>query len=172
MTFFSLINGKGHPMTCLCWQRGGGGTAPTNSQPITTRRCVIINMFRPLYPLLPILQAVGWIPEQSERHGKSRPHRYSIPEPSSPQQVTIHTTLFRPPFRWIITVIYQKSSRRNLETFKQGVMLVHTTGSNGHKSALTLRQLMFYIYIYIYIYIYGAPILDVSRSHTTTQHSR
>jgi len=31
---------------------------------------------------------------------------------------------------------------------------------------LTLRQLMFYIYIY------GAPILDVSRSHTTTQHSR
>ena len=29
-----------------------------------------------------------------------------------------------------------------------------------------------YIHIYIYIYIYGAPILDVSRSHTTTQHSR
>ena len=37
---------------------------------------------------------------------------------------------------------------------------------------LTLRWLMSYIYIYIYIYIYGAPILDVSRSHTTTQHSR
>jgi hypothetical protein len=33
---------------------------------------------------------------------------------------------------------------------------------------LTLRLLM----LYIYIYIYGAPILDVSRSHTTTQHSR
>ena len=31
---------------------------------------------------------------------------------------------------------------------------------------LTLRLLM------LYIYIYGAPILDVSRSHTTTQHSR
>ena len=30
--------------------------------------------------------------------------------------------------------------------------------------ALTLRRLM--------SYIYGAPILDVSRSHTTTQHSR
>jgi hypothetical protein len=28
------------------------------------------------------------------------------------------------------------------------------------------------IYIYIYIYICGAPILDVSRSHMTTQHSR
>ena len=34
--------------------------------------------------------------------------------------------------------------------------------------SLTLRRLM----SYIYIYIYGAPILDVSRSHTTTQHSR
>ena len=33
------------------------------------------------------------------------------------------------------------------------------------ETTLTLRRLM-------YIYIYGAPILDVSRSHTTTQHSR
>jgi len=32
------------------------------------------------------------------------------------------------------------------------------------KQILTLRLLM--------SYIYGAPILDVSRSHTTTQHSR
>ena len=31
---------------------------------------------------------------------------------------------------------------------------------------LTVRRLM------SYIYIYGAPILDVSRSHTTTHHSR
>ena len=38
--------------------------------------------------------------------------------------------------------------------------------------SLTLRLLMSYIYIYIYIHTYGAPILDVSRSHTTTQHSR
>ena len=46
--------------------------------------------------------------------------------------------------------------------------------------SLTSRLLMsyiyiyiyLYIYIYIYIYIYGAPILDVSRSHTTTHHSR
>jgi NADH-ubiquinone oxidoreductase chain 1 len=36
--------------------------------------------------------------------------------------------------------------------------------------SLTLRLLI--SYIYIYIYIYGAPILDVSRSHTTTHHSR
>jgi len=36
--------------------------------------------------------------------------------------------------------------------------------------SLTLRLLM--SYIYIYIYVCGAPILDVSRSHTTTHHSR
>ena len=42
----------------------------------------------------------------------------------------------------------------------------------GERLTLTLRLLMSYIYIYIYIYIYGAPILDVSRSHTTTHHSR
>ena len=35
-----------------------------------------------------------------------------------------------------------------------------------HVTHLTLRRLT------LYIYIYGAPILDVSRSHTTTQHSR
>ena len=36
--------------------------------------------------------------------------------------------------------------------------------SHAVKYRLTLRRLM--------SYIYGAPILDVSRSHTTTQHSR
>jgi hypothetical protein len=44
--------------------------------------------------------------------------------------------------------------------------------SRKRVKSLTLRLLMSYIYIYIYIYIYGAPISDVSRSHTTTQHSR
>ena len=42
----------------------------------------------------------------------------------------------------------------------------------AYEYSLTLRVLMSYIYIYIYIYIYGAPILDVSRLHTTTHHSR
>ena len=40
----------------------------------------------------------------------------------------------------------------------------HTTKKNT--KSLTLRLLM------LYIYIYGAPILDFSRSHTTTHHSR
>ena len=41
---------------------------------------------------------------------------------------------------------------------------VHIILSYPVRSTLTLRRLM--------SYIYGTPILDVSRSHTTTQHSR
>ena len=58
----------------------------------------------------------------------------------------------------------------------EAVRLVDLVQSRGKwravVSTLILRRLMSYIYIYIYIYIYGAPILDVSRPHTTTQHSR
>ena len=50
-----------------------------------------------------------------------------------------------------------------------GVHFLHV--SRIRVKSLTLRLLMS-LYIYIYIYIYGATILDVSRSHTTTHHSR
>ena len=43
-------------------------------------------------------------------------------------------------------------------------VLARSTGRLEPEMLLTLRWLM--------SYIYGAPILDVSRSHTTTQHSR
>ena len=42
--------------------------------------------------------------------------------------------------------------------------LKRKTSQHSGRPILTLRRLM--------SYIYGAPILDVSRSHTTTQHSR
>ena len=54
--------------------------------------------------------------------------------------------------------------------FCDTIICMNTAGASklcaacrGHCN-LTLRRLM--------SYIYGAPILDVSRSHTTTQHSR
>ena len=40
-----------------------------------------------------------------------------------------------------------------------------------HVSRLRVKSLTFRL-LMSYVYIYGAPILDVSRSHTTTQHSR
>ena len=45
-----------------------------------------------------------------------------------------------------------------------GAYLIFHVSRIRVKDRLTLRLLM--------SYIYGAPILDVSRSHTTTQHSR
>jgi len=58
----------------------------------------------------------------------------------------------------------KKSPRRRREydfDWTTGV-IVHTY--EQEEDELTLRSLT--------LYIYGAPILDVSRSHTTTQHSR
>ena len=57
-----------------------------------------------------------------------------------------------------------KDSNKNVTDF----VVMDFPSVTAQKCYLTLRRLMFYIYIYIY----GAPILDVSRSHTTTQHSR
>ena len=55
---------------------------------------------------------------------------------------------------WIGPVNVMDSERNVSQVFSKNVQ----------GSILTLRRLM--------SYIYGAPILDVSRSHTTTQHSR
>jgi hypothetical protein len=58
------------------------------------------------------------------------------------------------------------SASGHLLPFTQRVIQWDSRPLAGYKTvgALTLRRLM--------SYIYGAPILDVSRSHTTTQHSR
>jgi len=53
---------------------------------------------------------------------------------------------------------------RNVRQVDYSQELNRDARSTEHKIRLTLRLVM--------SYIYGAPILDVSRSHTTTQHSR
>ena len=85
-------------------------------------------------------------------------------------------TIFHPPnalclYVTVIRVAVVRSSQRHVIPCA-GLQLISGAMPNSSKETLTLRRLMSYIYIYIYIYIYGAPILDVSRSHTTTQHSR
>jgi len=50
------------------------------------------------------------------------------------------------------------------ENKKWVIFKYHSPKSENLLTYLTLKRLM--------SYIYGAPILDVSRSHTTTQHSR
>jgi len=53
-----------------------------------------------------------------------------------------------------------KDSNKNVTDF----VVMDFPSVTAQKCYLTLRRLM--------SYIYGAPILDVSRSHTTTQRSR
>ena len=71
-------------------------------------------------------------------------------------------------FRGPCIVIYSCNKSQQDALFLNFILLKNTTrfGQIYSPSAevLTLRRLM--------SYIYGAPILDVSRSNTTTQHSR
>ena len=60
------------------------------------------------------------------------------------------------------SLLQEKVSLARVQTSRAVMFTIHFRLT----LVLTLRRLM------SYIYIYGAPILDVSRSHTTTQHSR
>ena len=66
-------------------------------------------------------------------------------------------------FKYSVLIVVEKNIYKMQHLKGSGTPVLYI----GRKF-LTLRLLM----SYIYIYIYGAPILDVSRSHTTTQHSR
>ena len=68
--------------------------------------------------------------------------------------------------RFETTVLTRQTSRATSTShsifYIPGIREFESAGASV--TQLTLRRLM--------SYIYGAPILDVSRSHTTTQHSR
>ena len=59
--------------------------------------------------------------------------------------------------------LYMKSFKTHIKG-EAGIFSQNALVASFKVLGLTLRRLM--------SYIYGAPILDVSRSHTTTQHSR
>ena len=70
-----------------------------------------------------------------------------------------------------VPVLINKSVHNSTHTNKQCISIgINEANLLSGKPVyhLTLRLLM----SYIYIYIYAAPILDVSRSHTTTHQSR
>ena len=77
-----------------------------------------------------------------------------------------------PHFKYEVTLINPLNAELNPICYLLALLGAHHFLHVGRirVKSLTLRLLM--SYIYIYIYIYGAPILDVSRSHTTTHHSR
>ena len=63
-----------------------------------------------------------------------------------------------------MVVFGQVISTLSIQVTKEHRTTEEEMGGPTSPGGLTLRRLM--------SYIYGAPILDVSRSHTTTQHSR
>ena len=69
--------------------------------------------------------------------------------------------LGRPRYRWENNV---KRDLKDIEWKSVYWILLVLFKEMGGGAVLNFRRLM--------SYIYGAPILDVSRSHTTTQHSR
>ena len=95
-----------------------------------------------------------------------------IPGARSPHNFffTVAPAIGKTPVRRFLPVslLELRTFRRILHSFKH--LCIPYLCQKQTELALTIRRLM--SYIYIYIYIYGAPILDVSRSHTTTQHSR
>jgi len=68
--------------------------------------------------------------------------------------ITINTQVLKPISSAHTVWLHSTQNQLNPKAFCEHLVTSH----------LTLRRLM--------SYIYGAPILDVSRSHTTTQHSR
>jgi hypothetical protein len=58
----------------------------------------------------------------------------------------------------------RKQAAQNFDVDRFSLRKLNELEIRQQYEILTLRRLM--------SYIYGAPILDVSRSHTTTQHSR
>jgi len=77
-----------------------------------------------------------------------------------------------------VCVLYNTISFRTLATYFLGLPSIIYSRQKQVSNSVKIGRLFHRFnplvtnVIYIYIYIYGAPILDVSRSHTTTQHSR
>ena len=85
-------------------------------------------------------------------------------------------------FCWLNILLFLRAnySQVYICLVDKGAMYIRVTLYCGHLIILTLFHFGICCTVFVltlrwlmsYIYIYGAPILDVSRSHTTTQHSR
>jgi len=100
-------------------------------------------------------------PHQNPTHASSLPHTHYMPRPS-------HSSRFDHPnsIEWGVQNIKPLKPELNPICYLLALLGAHhfLHVSRIMVKLLTLRLLM--------SYIYGAPILDVSRSHTTTQYSR
>jgi len=99
--------------------------------------------------------------QKNRRHAHTCPDRYGLQKALSSSRNSIRCAPSVTSHFGIGVTPGSKLAQKNLDEFW---WLPSVPSSTFWDNTLTLRRLM--------SYIYGAPILDVSRSHTTTQHSR
>jgi len=83
-------------------------------------------------------------------------------------QISTYNYMFRPCIL-VIVRLYYKLNPLNPELNPICYLLALLAHHFLHVSRIRVKSLTLML---LMLYIYGAPILDVSRSHTTTQHSR
>ena len=121
------------------------------------------SIFTPGKDPVPIVQEAGWAPEPVWTGAENlAPTGIQSPDRSARSQSLYR---LRYPAHWEFNHL---NPELNPICYLLALLGAHhfLHVSRIRVKLLTLRRLM------LYIYIYGAPILDVSRSHTTTQHSR
>ena len=82
------------------------------------------------------------------------------------------------PVEAVVVLHFERQTHRHEED-KSLFEILQTRYQNRHTNTQSMHTVLLSHYIInpltlilLMSYIYGAPILDVSRSHTTTQHSR
>ena len=155
-------------------------------------------LFTPGKDAVPIVQEAGWTPgpvwtgaENLARHRESIPadrparsqslYRLSYSGPRKPHRdrirMAVHTTSVVTGERKLSSVEPKPQHNLSVNPLNPELnpicYLLALLGAHHflHVSRIGVKLLTFRL-LMSYIYIYGAPILDVSRSHTTTQHSR
>ena len=104
--------------------------------------------------------AIFWMPASTTAHLRCNllTHRY----PLKNSALFIYTFLYTHVYLSSSSFAYKQQCLGKAKYFM--CIFFSLQSSVKEEKTLTLRSLT--------LYIYGAPILDVSRSHTTTQHSR
>ena len=103
---FSIVKGKVTPSQARLWPRDGQRYSSTLRRPQRQKGVSGQQHFTAWKDPLPIVQEAGWAPGPVWTGGKSRPHRDSIPGPSSPQSVAIPTELPGPRFSILSTYFW------------------------------------------------------------------
>jgi len=138
-------------------------TEPTRSSPYPPTHFLKIHL-NTIHPFTP--GSSKWslslsFTHQNPVYNSTVPHTRYMPRPSHPSRFHHTNTVL-----WSVQIINPLKPELNPICYLLALLGAHhfLHVSRIRVKSLTIRLLM--------SYIYGAPILDVSRSHTTTQHSR